>query len=151
MWLPCSIFPLLLLSFIHVQLCWVCHFGFWIFLIYFIFYFYLDYYFRALFFLNSRKCLWLPFLLQFTHFYFHSVLRDVVKDPSACIPCLNNFSFLLFFFIPPKPEGVEKETAQNFVLCAKGKALPPHSLHLFLCGWWGTCLEEENSAASTIF
>jgi len=58
----------------------------------------------------------------------------------------------LFSFIPPKPEGVEKETAQNSVLCVEGKALSFHPFHLFLHGLMdGTCLEEEDSATSIIF
>lgn len=61
-------------------------------------------------------------------------------------------SLLSFSFIPPKPEGVEKETTQNFVLCVKGKAVSPHPLHLFLFGLMGgTSLEKEDSAASIVF
>ncbi|KFV60267.1 Alpha-2-macroglobulin, partial [Tyto alba] len=44
----------------------------------------------------------------------------LVKGSSVCIFCLTNFSPLLFSFVPPKPEGVGKETAQNSVLCVKG-------------------------------
>lgn len=38
---------------------------------------------------------------------------------------------------PSKPEGVEKETTQNSVLCVKGKAHFLHTLYLFLCGLMG--------------
>lgn len=70
-------------------------------------------------------------------FTYSSVL---VRIP-VCISCLTNFSPLLFFFIPSKPEGVEKETTQNSVLCVKGKAHCSHTLYLFLCGLMGGMLE----------
>lgn len=70
-------------------------------------------------------------------FTYHSVL---VRIP-VCISCLTNFSPLLFFFISSKPEGVEKETTQNSVLCVKGKAYSSHTLYLFLCGLMGRMLE----------
>uniref|UniRef100_A0A8C0URL0 Alpha-2-macroglobulin-like n=1 Tax=Cyanistes caeruleus TaxID=156563 RepID=A0A8C0URL0_CYACU len=40
-----------------------------------------------------------------------------------------------------EPEGVEKETTQNSVLCVKGKAHSLHALCLLLCGLMGGMLE----------
>lgn len=109
--------------------------------------FYLHWYFRVLS-LYYRECLSLPLLLLFVHFSL-TCSSFLVRHPSVCM--LNDFSPLLFSFIPPKPEGVEKETVRNSVLCLKGKALPPCPPFVSVWVMSGTCLEEEDSAASTAF
>lgn len=85
-------------------------------------------------------------------FSLHIPLSLLRVPLSACISCLTNFSPLFFSFVPPKPEGIEKETTQNSVLCVKGKARSPYSLRLFLCSLMGgMCLKKEDSAASIVF